>query len=540
MTNFTLDLNAIKGSAVVGSSMDIRVRFNLADSHEEFAFDNIILKGVTGNSPPTNIALSSSSINENVAANSTVGTLSSTDVDAMNTFTYTLVSGTGDTDNASFNISGSNLRITNSPNFETKSSYSVRIRTTDQDGLFYEKSFALSITDLNEAPTDVALSANTINENVAANTVVGTLSSIDLDASNTFTYSLVTGTGSTDNGAFNISGSDLRITNSPDYEMKSSYAIRIRTTDQGGLNFDKQFTVMVNNINDLVPVITSISTDSGVSATDYITNDNTPTVNGTAEPGTTVSLLVNGTSSAILGTTVTTNGSGIFTFPFPTAFGTLTDGVVTLSVTSSLGGVSVASVDKLVTIDTKATIAVTTPIAGDNTIDNAEASNLTLSGTSTEVEVGRTVTLTIADGVNPNVVTTTTTTAGGAWTKSGINISSLNNGAVSITATVTDVAGNMASKMETATLNNATLANTDFSLSRVTFALFPNPVITELKITNTNDEVMDRIEVYSATGVVVKTATNTNSIDLSSLASGIYLVKINAGESQVIKKIIKE
>jgi len=43
---------------------------------------------------PTNIALTSSSIDENVLGNTTVGTLSTTDSDAGNTFNHTLVAGT--------------------------------------------------------------------------------------------------------------------------------------------------------------------------------------------------------------------------------------------------------------------------------------------------------------------------------------------------------------------------------------------------------------------------------------------------------------
>ncbi len=58
----------------------------------------------------------------------TVGGLSSTDVDSGDTFTYTLVSGTGDTDNASFNVSGANLVTAAVFNFEVKNSYSVRVQ----------------------------------------------------------------------------------------------------------------------------------------------------------------------------------------------------------------------------------------------------------------------------------------------------------------------------------------------------------------------------------------------------------------------------
>ena len=100
--------------------------------------------------------MSAGAVNENVVANTAVGTLSSTDPDAGNTFTYTLVTGTGDADNTAFNINGSNLRISAIPNFENKSSYSVRVRTTDQGGQTYDEAFTITINNVNEAPTDIA------------------------------------------------------------------------------------------------------------------------------------------------------------------------------------------------------------------------------------------------------------------------------------------------------------------------------------------------------------------------------------------------
>ena len=125
---------------------------------------------------------------------------------------YTLISGSGDTDNGSFNISGNQLRATASLDFETKSSYSVRVQSTDQGGLTVTKTFTITVTNVNEAPTDFALSATSIAENAGANAVVGTLSTTDPDAGNTFTYTLVSGAGDTDNGSFNISGNQLRAT----------------------------------------------------------------------------------------------------------------------------------------------------------------------------------------------------------------------------------------------------------------------------------------------------------------------------------------
>ncbi|MEY5068797.1 MAG: hypothetical protein RLZ47_659, partial [Bacteroidota bacterium] len=202
------------------------------------------------NTAPTDITLSATSIAENNAANATVGTMSSTDADAGDTHTYTLVSGTGNTDNAAFNISGNSLRVNNALDFEIKSSYSIRIRTTDAGGLSFEKVFTVTVSNVNEAPSDIALNANTIAENNAANATLGTLSSTDIDAGDTHTYTLVSGTGSTDNAAFNISGNILRASNSFNFEAKSSYSIRVRTTDAGGLSFEKVFTVTVSNVNE--------------------------------------------------------------------------------------------------------------------------------------------------------------------------------------------------------------------------------------------------------------------------------------------------
>jgi Mg-chelatase subunit ChlD len=159
------------------------------------------------NQAPTNLALSASTVDENVPVNTVIGTFSSTDPDSGNSFIYSLVAGTGDTDNSAFSVVGNQLQINNSPDFETKNSYSIRVKTTDQGGLSFEKTLTITVNDVNEnpsnqAPTNLALSASTVDENVPVNTVIGTFSSTDPDSGNTFTYSLIAGTGDTDNSAF--------------------------------------------------------------------------------------------------------------------------------------------------------------------------------------------------------------------------------------------------------------------------------------------------------------------------------------------------
>jgi Ca2+-binding RTX toxin-like protein len=204
------------------------------------------------NEQPTDLSLSNTSINENMIAGSTVGTFSSTDPDTGNTFTYSLVSGTGSTDNSAFTIVDNQLRINASPDFETKNNYSVRVRTTDQAGLSYEEVVSVNVNNLNEQPTDLSLSNTSINENVIAGSAVGTFSSTDPDTGNTFTYSLVSGTGSTDNSAFTIVDNQLRINASPDFETKNNYSVRVRTTDQAGLSYEEVVSVNVNDIDEFI------------------------------------------------------------------------------------------------------------------------------------------------------------------------------------------------------------------------------------------------------------------------------------------------
>jgi gliding motility-associated-like protein len=210
------------------------------------------------NDAPTNISASASSVAENSASGTTVATLSATDADAAETFTYTLVSGTGDTDNASFSITGNTLSTAAVFDFETKSSYSVRVRVTDAGGLTFEKVFTISVTDVNEAPTALALSNASVLENAASGTTVGSLAGTDADAGDTHTYTLVSGTGSTDNASFTITGTTLSTAAVFNFEAKNSYAVRVRVTDAGGLTFERAFTISVTDVNE-APTLTAIT-----------------------------------------------------------------------------------------------------------------------------------------------------------------------------------------------------------------------------------------------------------------------------------------
>ncbi len=194
---------------------------------------------------PTDLVLSSSSIDSNSPLGAVVGTLSTTDPDEGDSFTYMLGSG-----NNAFTIVGDQLLTNSSLDFETQSSYSLRVQTTDSASNSFEEVLTINVNDVGESPTDLVLSSSSIDSNSPDNAVVGTFSTTDPDSSDTFTYQLVGGADADDNDAFTIEGNSLQINSSPDFETQSSYSIRVQTTDAGGLSYSEAFTINVNNVNE--------------------------------------------------------------------------------------------------------------------------------------------------------------------------------------------------------------------------------------------------------------------------------------------------
>ncbi len=251
------------------TTYSIRVRSTDAGG---LTFEQILTGTIAaGNLAPTDIVLSNSSVSENANPNSVIGTLSTNDPNAADTHTYSLVSGDGDIDNIAFTISGNQLTLTNSPNFETQSSYSVRIRSTDDSGLSFTKAFTVTVNDVNEMPTNVALSASTIQDGAVSGTVVGTFSASDPDAGDISVYSLVNGEGASDNELFTISGNELRTAFVADHSQQSSYSVRVRVEDSGGLTFERTFTINVTDTNqapsDISLDSSSVAEDAAVGST---------------------------------------------------------------------------------------------------------------------------------------------------------------------------------------------------------------------------------------------------------------------------------
>ncbi len=137
------------------------------------------------NRAPTGILLSNATIAENQHAGAYVGTFSTIDPDLpADTHTYTLVSGLGDTDNSAFTIDpAGNLHTADRFDYETQSSYAIRVRSTDQGGLGYETTFTVAVVDGNDPPTITDIADQTTAEDAAKGPIAFSIGDVETAAS---------------------------------------------------------------------------------------------------------------------------------------------------------------------------------------------------------------------------------------------------------------------------------------------------------------------------------------------------------------------
>ena len=226
----------------------------------------------------------------------------------------------------------------------------LRVVVTANDGHGGVRTAASTYTAvMNAAPTDITLSNSSVDQAGGANATVGTLTATDPDVGETFTFTLVSGTGDTHNSLFNISGNTLRA-NNPAALNAGTYSVRIRVADSYNSSHDKAFAIMVTDTvapsAPSTPDMTS-GTDTGISNTDNITSNTTPVFTGTAEAGSTVTLYDGAT---LLGTITATGGNWTITSS------ALSEGShsVTATATDAASNTSAHSPSLAVTVDTSA------------------------------------------------------------------------------------------------------------------------------------------------------------------------------------------
>ncbi|MGP9417938.1 Ig-like domain-containing protein [Ewingella sp. AOP9-I1-14] len=216
----------------------------------------------------------------------------------------------------------------------------------------------------------------------------------------------------------------------------TDHTINITATDASGntntvpFAFTTDFTPPVVTVN-------NVSTDGYINLAE-------------AAAGTQISGITDGTSVSVniggqVFTAAVTDGTWVLDLT-PAQIATLPQGSQTITVTATDASGNTSTAISHVGIATDAAAAPTVTVgafAGDDVLDYGESRTIqTISGTTTHVEAGRTVSVTVGSITGLSAIVQ----ADGTWslTLSPAQLQTLSNGATNITASVSDLAGNAA------------------------------------------------------------------------------------------------
>ena len=216
----------------------ITIRVTAEDGNGGSVSDEFVLTVDDLNESPTDITLDNSNVAEN-ADGAVIGELEVFDPDTGDVHLLSV-------DDSRFEISGTRLQLKAGQMLdkETEPTLSVTVTATDMGGagISFDKSFTITVDDVNEVPTNIALSNSAVTEGEEA-AVIGRVAVADPDAGDIHTFVV-------DDARFEIVGGNLQLTagQSLDHDVEPTVEITITATDLAGtgLSYDQSFTIVVD------------------------------------------------------------------------------------------------------------------------------------------------------------------------------------------------------------------------------------------------------------------------------------------------------
>ncbi|EPE5125181.1 Ig-like domain-containing protein [Escherichia coli] len=303
--------------------------------------------------------------------------------------------------------------------------------------------------------TAVAISMNSITSDDAINaaekgaalTLSGSTSGVEAGQTVTVTFGGKTYTTTVAaNGSWSttVPAADLAALRDGD----ASAQVRVTNVNGNSATATHEYSV-----DSAAPTVTinTIASDNIINASEAAAG---VTVSGTstAQTGQTLTVTLNGTNYQ---TTVQTDGSWSLTLPASDLTALANNGYTLTATVSDLAG-NLGSASKGVTVDTTAPVISFNTVAGDDVINNVEHIQAQIiSGTATGAVAGDRLVVTIAGQQY-----VTSTDASGNWSV-GVPasvISGLADGTVTISATITDSAGNSSTQTHNVQVNTAAVS----------------------------------------------------------------------------------
>jgi gliding motility-associated-like protein len=312
------------------------------------------------------------SVNEHSPVGTTVGSLIA--IETMGTLQHWTITSDGSGGAFAINPATGIITVKDMTILDSKVNTTVTIGVTVSDGLNTSatQTVNIRIVQVSFPPTDITINNNTVNERNPVGTLVGTLSAVNTAPAVTFTYSLVTGTGSTDNSSFRIAGAQLQTAAILNYGVMS---IRVRATGSNGLSIEKVLTIIVNQVNQ-APVMDVINDQRVCNVSDVQTLQVTGA--SPVEAGQTLTYQV--TSDQPYFNSLTVNATGLIAYSMKP--GISGDANITVTIKDN-GGTANGGVDVLqrsfkLTVNSLPVVAITSDKG--NTINKGDVITLTATG----------------------------------------------------------------------------------------------------------------------------------------------------------------
>lgn len=205
-----------------------------------------------------------------------IGHLRAVDRKSQTTHLFSLVAGSGDTDNSKFTLVGSDF-FSRPFDFSAQpagSVYSIRVRATDSGDAkrFLEKTFQLTLAAAH-APTGLTLDALSISSFARPGAIVGHIRALDADDFDRHAFELLAGNGDSDNALFGVVGNDLRLAQALP-AGRTQLNLRLQATDLAGLSLSTALVLSVTTpiirINELLASSLGGTPDEAGQSQEYI------------------------------------------------------------------------------------------------------------------------------------------------------------------------------------------------------------------------------------------------------------------------------
>ncbi|GEM_PF-5501635 len=514
---FEIKDNKLLSKAVFNKEIkdSYKVKVKATDKDGMFVSETYTIIVTDVNEKPDNLKISATTVAENSVIGTEIGTLTATDVDENDEITIALDGS--DNDNAWFDVKENKLISKAKFDKETKDIYTIKVKVSDKEGLFSTEEFTITVTDINEKPENLQISATEIAENATEGTEIGVLSATDIDENDVVTITL--DGDNEDNDQFEIKNNILISKASFDFETKKVYTVKIKATDKEGLYDTKKFTISVTDQNEAPVSIkankSSIAENSAVGTfvTEIIATDNDK------DDEITLTIADNDNFDLDNNRVITKK---VFNYEDTDSY------TVTITATDRAG----------LTLERKIDIAVSNV---NEAPYNLKISNfLVFINISTGTEIAKIsaddvddneeITYTIADNkyfeINDNSLRTKADLSPILFTDFNINITATDNGGLTVT------------KEFAITIRKTDLTDINADQS-ITIDIYPNPVSDMVNIKA--NEVIESIDILTVSGrIVYSKVVNSEQIRINTnnIQSGIYIIRIRTEKSTVTEKII--